>query len=648
MARGRGRGLGGVRKKAAPPLPENINRRFLTREDSTLIDSVAGRDAAVLWPVSSFNGVDGSIVVPNTNLAPDFIEFETVVTKISLGEITQTLYHSSNSSAHGLQFRIDTDGKLSILKSGIASILSTTDTVSDGDKVAFDYDLTNGNVNIYINDVLSTGSLGNRTDFIFGDLILGSKTTIGNEGLGCCIHEVKITIDSLAIYIPLPQLGYGIDQNGQLVPLTVSGGVSIDYDPSGSKWLVEKGAVFRSPTTYGIEWNVSESTPDVKRVGSAKMHRELPIQSGMRRCLVTDAGVVTYLHADDSAKLQDGTTAILDGSAGQVMVEIPEFWYNQEFDGNIRRYLFSPHIQPGWNHIERHYISAFEAALERSTNKLSSVVNSDPDYRGGTNNAAWDAAANTLLGRPATYKTRDEFRVAAQNRGAGWYQYGVWDHYTTALLAVCEYATWNLQQPINTELTAEGLRQGGLGSGATTADSTEWSDYNGYNPCIPCGVTASLGNKSGEVDYVAADFGGVGIDRTFQTNSYRGVENPFGHLWKFMDGLNVNEHVAYVCDDPAVFADDTAEGYEEVGTLPSENGHSTDALNHPLPLPVQIGGSSTTYMCDYYYQSTGWRVALVGGNLNNGSNAGLFYLHVGNSSTYRFASIGARLSYRKS
>ncbi len=117
----------------------------------------------------------------------------------------------------------------------------------------------------------------------------------------------------------------------------------------------------------------------------------------MRRCILNDAGnVVYYLHANDSTKRDNGAAADLTGATGQVMVEIPEHYVRFEMEGTKRRCLMSIYALPGFRRIPKMYISAYEAALQRSTLKLASVVNTSADYRGGNQtgrtkqNTIWD------------------------------------------------------------------------------------------------------------------------------------------------------------------------------------------------------------------------------------------------------------------
>jgi hypothetical protein len=306
-------------------------------------------------------------------------------------------------------------------------------------------------------------------------------------------------------------------------------------------------AILEITQWYGIEYDVTNSSPAVTRIGNTQLHASLPVQSKMRRCLLNDDGTVNYyLDNDDSTLKEDGQAATLDGSDGQVMEEIPAHYRRFETDGNIRRVKLSTLSLPGFHYVPKQYYSAYEPTVYRPDNKLASVVNLTADYRGGNNNSAWDSAINSLLGKPATSISRTNFRTYARNRGAGW-EMNVYETYKNIFwLFIVEHATRNSQAAVNNTLTAEGYRQGGLGDGVTTASSSEWSDFSGYYPFIPCGATNSLGNNTGEVAVEIIDFGGEGINRTFMVPSYRGIENPFGHIWKNTDGVNIRIYASQV------------------------------------------------------------------------------------------------------
>lgn len=233
---------------------------------------------------------------------------------------------------------------------------------------------------------------------------------------------------------------------------------------------------------YGISYNeVTDVQPaNLTRIGRLDWHKSLPIQSGMRRCLLNDDGTVNYyLDPNDSTKKMDGTAADLTGADGQVMVEVPEHWRYVTIDENNDVVaMVSPYEQTGWIHVKKFYVSAYEAALDRTNLKLSSVVNKTAQYRGGNNTSSWDDTYRSLLGMPVTSNSLASFRTYARNRGvsgeAKWNAY-VWGiHNDLYWLYVIEYANRNSQAEFNETLTSEGYRQGGLGAGVTNIAYNAW------------------------------------------------------------------------------------------------------------------------------------------------------------------------------
>lgn len=415
---------------------------------------------------------------------------------------------------------------------------------------------------------------------------------------------------------------------------------------------------------YGIEWDVTVSNAHPTRIGKMELHQTLPLQSQMKRCLLADDGNVNvYLHANNSALTDTGATANLTGANGQVMVELPDMYVRFEMDGNKRRHLQSTKALPGFHKWGKDYVSAYEAALQRTGNKLSSVVNTSTDFRGGGNNASWDAdPMKTLLGRPATNISLTNFRSYARNRG------GIeWNCNDYAIqkklwwLFAVEYCTFNSQEAFNAELTSEGFHQGGLGEGVTTLDGGKWNTFNGYNPFIPCGTTNSLGNRTGEVNYTLTAGTYETNAKVVKVNSYRGVELPFGHVWKWTDGCKVlvqSEAAGgvsrfLVCTDPTNYSSANSDAnYLERGNLPRTNGYVKEIIlgEHGEIMPLSIGGGSTTYFCDYFYTSvpssgTDVRGVLFGGIARNGANAGFVCAYTHDAPSTADANIGSRLCF---
>lgn len=420
--------------------------------------------------------------------------------------------------------------------------------------------------------------------------------------------------------------------------------------------------VRQNNAVYGIRWSVDNQDPNGLRTGNAALHRTNPIQSKMRRCVLLDSGAVNYyLGPTDSALKEDGSAANLTGTDGQWMVEVPAHWTKSVHSALCEDWSFSMIRQSGagWEYIPKHYVSAGEANLQRSTSKLSCVVNTSADYRGGNNNATNDANEKTLLGRPASAFSRTSGRTYAANRGTGWVMdvpvtYNAWRR-----LMFCEYGTRNIQLAFNATLTAQGYRQGGLGDGVTTAFSSEWSNFNGYNPFIPIGATTSLGNASGEVSVSVTNFGGAGVNRTFSVPSYRGIEHPWGHIWTWIDGYNIwaqtvaegSKTILYTKKSVTGLADGTATGYTLVGELPRSSNYMRNSFKGHL-FPSAVGGTgsgSTTFYCDYFYTdattSFGWRAPVVGGYAVAGSSAGPVYVGTNYAASSTDALLGSRLCF---
>ena len=408
---------------------------------------------------------------------------------------------------------------------------------------------------------------------------------------------------------------------------------------------------------YGVEWDTELPTTAMTRIGSINSHRTLPVQSLMRRCLLLDNGTVNYyLSATDSTKKEDGiTNAVLDGTDGMVMVEIPEHYKKFETQGTRQRVLISNGEILGFTKVPKSYVSAYEASLQQSTSKLASVVNTTADYRGGNNNSAWDDADNTLLGKPATNISRINFRNYARNRGSMNWNMELSDTYKTwADLIYIEFANLNSQESYNPATTAQGYKQGGLGSGVTDANTGNWEDFNSYNPFIPCGTTNALGNNTGVVDYAPT---GWADGKVFSVPSYRGIENPFGHIWKWMDGINLRiqsdadggKSEVYVANTFNM-NDTDYNGYTKVGEAARSSGYISRMIPNQLIPEDTSGASSNTFWADAFYaplpnSGESLRGLRSGGVADSGADAGLACSRSISVPSYTRAGWGSRLIF---
>lgn len=430
--------------------------------------------------------------------------------------------------------------------------------------------------------------------------------------------------------------------------------IKLEYGDLSTEWTPawEDIPDIEERYAYGVEWDTASSSPDGVRVGNIQLHRELPIQSKIRGVILDNkGGIKSYLNNSNWSNIN---TEYLTES---VMTEIPEHWYKLYQYGTKFRMMLSAIPLPGYSHINQFYISSFESGIDRSSSTLISsygVGSTNVNKRGGDNTAEWDSTYRSLLGRPVTNLTRDQFRQAARKRGSGWEMYTYGAHKTLFWLFAVEYATLNSQKPFNAQKDANGFSQGGLGNGPT--QMTDWTNFNNNNPLIQCGYTNEFGNGSGEKAYVVKN-ASDGTHATLMANRYRGIENPFGHIWKYTDGANIQVttgdaglSILWTTDDPSNFSDTSYTGYDKKGNICRTNGYAKKMLlgEDGDIVPTEVGGSSSTYWCDYYYTNTSanrMQVVLVGGSAGNGSAAGLASVDTGYAPSAAPRNVGSRLCF---
>ena len=409
---------------------------------------------------------------------------------------------------------------------------------------------------------------------------------------------------------------------------------------------------------YGCKWNRTNSSPDLT---AGRVHRKnfvaqpftrYPVQEGMLRCVMQNDGAIPYLLSlTDSTKKLNGDAANIDGTDGQVMVRIPSFHYVIQNDGTdyayflISRNPFSFYLPVEDRYIESAihpffmpvgvfnsymYYSAFEGVLYHSGANV-----------GGDGAGQWvsgDKIRSVAGYKPLTYESRSTFRTGCAD--GVFNQLSYWANEAITLLYLTEYKSWNSQSKI--------------------PGYTEDAAFVFADDVCKTGITKSLGNASGSILWQNAD---VGLrctgDQTglYVANSFRGIENFYGHIWKWVDGININyigspltEAPIYVCNNPSQFADDTATNYTDSGLdMPLVGGYQKDIANGTLIPTTVDGGSSSTFLTDYFYASAGagWRALLSGGGLTGGAYAGCAYRNTSNTASYRYAILGGRSVAKK-
>ena len=401
---------------------------------------------------------------------------------------------------------------------------------------------------------------------------------------------------------------------------------------------------------YGVSWSETSSNPNCTRIGNMDMHRSLPIQSMMKGYLYFKDGNPLYR----MLKLNDSWTKCENYAAGgwrdvgtllednniNVMIKIPEFWWIDDYIESTETHNLKicPHAKPGWHHHKEAYVSAYEGYI-------------DGNY--------YRSCKNKI---PSVNFTRSTVRPKARANGLGnsWNIYTYNEHRAICHLFLIEYATRNSQKAVNTALTVEGFRQGGLGSGCTTGTVT----INGAATYsfIPTGSSDSLGSGSGEVTVTIQQTDSSGSNTTTTTrkcNRYRGIENPFGHVWKYTDDV-ISVYISgygarfwYKCDSPDHFGDSVPNDnpyYKNIAANAVVTGYKTKIVTTSTCDFFALScnnGSETTYWCDYNWDNTDGLLhcLLIGSDSGRGGGAGLFALHSTSGVGSSYADVGSRLTY---
>lgn len=358
-----------------------------------------------------------------------------------------------------------------------------------------------------------------------------------------------------------------------------------------------------------------------------------------------------------------------DGSNGEVLTRIPEFWYKREVKGEYEYIYISDYNRAGYKHSKEFSVGRYGISVDA------------------------DGKAHSYSGTiPAYNKTIAAFRTLATGVGDGFCQMDT-RYFILQLLYLVEYADYNSQSKLGNGVSSIGTPKALIaennvnriivssstyfyvGRTVSIGTSDAWNnsvasertitnieDYsNGsitgkaiYFDGDPVNIAVGnclwgIGQKSGQCDELGMKSGTLNNDGC-HSMIYRGIENVFSNMYTAIDGLNIKDYVSYICDDPTQYASDKftapykAIGYTNLQTTEvysSKLGYDED--NPEIALPIEGNGSSGTGTCDRYYCNSGNRIAFVGGNFGNGSGDGFFCWSLNTASSISYWRYGARL-----
>ena len=369
------------------------------------------------------------------------------------------------------------------------------------------------------------------------------------------------------------------------------------YQPSSNKGV------------FGVSWDTTNSSPELTRLtidtdpnhfvtvnidtepvpavgtgeGSSPFDNYLPWM-GMEEYNIVN-GEILYKQGEEG----------FSRSSYDTMVYIPEFWYYIErIQDNVRFYIsseprenFSKH--PGSNK----YISRYEIIENNGTYMSISGYSPKVSINIGT------------------------MRTNCASKGNGWQQDDFMCYQARNLLYLVEFANFNSQNVLGNGISGD-----------------------------------SAAHNTGETDAMIYHTGRAEGTNNLSAVQYRHIENPYGNVYTFVDGILINEHEVFLCTDPQYYGNEITENYLSTGiTTPDSNGYSKDLIFSDsyswALIPSELGGSTSTYLCDYYYQASGLRILLVGGSWGDGGNAGFWCFNAGWAASLSNSLVGGRSVFIK-
>ena len=466
-------------------------------------------------------------------------------------------------------------------------------------------------------------------------------------------QNVNITLDTNQIYVTEKEMREAIDE-----------------------------AISKKGNLYGIKRKVNDNTsPAWERIGDsiglvAKATKNGETVQNDFDSRYPWSEIISYNYDVIKKKINayyGDPTFKFDGTNGEVLTRIPEFYWKREIINGYEYIYIADYAIAGFNKSEEFSVGRYDACIDED-GKLHSYSGYSPS----TNK-------NITQHRDAAKLLSDEFCMID-------YRY-----FMLQMLYLVEYANYNSQSQLGNGIigirynandkaiiaqertntiviaTNDYFKVGQQIAIGTTVDGvsickdrtitkiTEYSKDTTEGTAITFDgdpVNIAIGNiihacaqKEGGCDSLGMKSGCLANDSQHAV-IYRGIENIFGNVFNWIDGLNIQNYQAYICRNPKEYISDKFEvPYIKLGYVNCNEKDmyikklGFDEKNPDIALPIEIGGGagSSSGMCDFYYSSEGNRVAHVGGNFNNGSNAGLWYWNCNNSSVTSNLNCGARL-----
>ena len=425
--------------------------------------------------------------------------------------------------------------------------------------------------------------------------------------------STNVDVDSGTITISALKSTNGLAANSTVFYVHISAGSNYTSSTPGYYVRVES-----LTSVFGVSWDSSQPSTALTRLTKANDPNKLvtvDITTEPVPAVGTGSGSSPFdkympwmemeeynIEAETGMRTKKGNSNFTRTQPTKpVLVKIPEFYYKVEKSGTIFRYYVADgpvdefHLHPG----SGCYVARYEA-IGSNNSSLGSFLGS---------------YSSTLA--PSTRQTRYTYRTRARNMASGFqlYDFAAWC--AVGLLYLVEFADWDSQKKMGQGIVND-------------ADS----------------------HKTGETNSMVYHTGRAAGTDGKTAVQYRGIENPWGNVLEFVDGINFKNYAPYICTDPTKYADDITTNYTITGVSLGGNGWTKGlglSTNFPWAyLPNEVGGSGSTFIPDYVtHSSQGWQVLVVGGYYSDGSYAGLFRFGSNYTSLESNSTIGARLQFRE-
>lgn len=421
--------------------------------------------------------------------------------------------------------------------------------------------------------------------------------------------------------------------------------VMLGYSKSGKKFGFIPVSFVTAEGYACRRWDMTKSTPVGEAVGNIDYLRKLPSLLGLGCYLVDKNHGRRKLDPTNHYKFATGEAAALDGSMGDYMWGWGTKWYYAWWiEGDY--YYEAASLKPIPGRLNYTIPVASTSALgvsvvDRENLELVSVVSDAAKYRGGNNDTSKDGKFNTMLGRAATNLDAATFGSYARKKGDGWE--GYWYAHSGIIGALFRiiFGTRNVQAAYNASKDANGLYQGGLGTGVTGFNDTVWGEKFSHYPFLPTSVGVELADGCGTVSYSVKDDGG-NVLGTVSVPVFFGLKNMFGYLGRLGRGELINKKEGGGGDLYVVprlhssYSMSSLNGLVKAAELPAAAVASSWeyiqqlSMNHLCHCPTVTGepATSSTHYCDGFFNDKAVSVLRVpsrGGSGSHGAAAGLEY-----------------------